>query len=235
MMLTATLASAVLAMTVPLEDPEWYQQRADSDFLLYLSQSFGSADEISEAPYCTVSDGYETANCQALVDGQLMFGVGTFNGTNFADWEDPSAVATSAVATTVPDYSAEIEEAAAEIEGDTEITRAVIECLPVSFEANVESGHSPDTQRFVVMDDGHSVRIEDFAEESDDTLSSPRVECLAERLGLPQWIFVQMAMTDGGTIDVPGYSVSWAYSGENFAASVFLIYDDTVGGGQSID
>jgi hypothetical protein len=61
---------------------------------------------------------------------------------------------------------------------------------------------------------------------------SPRLECLAEQLGLPEWVFVQMAMSDEGVLDVPGYTVSWSLSGESYVVSAFLVYDSEVGGGQ---
>jgi hypothetical protein len=122
---------AALMMTVlPGDhDLEWYQLRADSDFLLYLSQQFGSANAISPGPYCTVSDDFQTATCRALMDGVVVVGDGTFNGTEFVDWEDPAVVET-----TVPDYS-------------TAITDAVVTCQRRDY----DDPH-PEAQRSSSMD-----------------------------------------------------------------------------------
>lgn len=106
---------------------------------------------------------------------------------------------------------------------DTPIGRAAAACRETV----------PDRE-FFEMDEGHSVRIDEFADVADNTIIAPAVRCFADELDLPDWIFAQMDFVDVGSVDVPGYTVSWRLSGESFFVSQFLIYDVTVGGGSSL-
>jgi hypothetical protein len=110
----------------------------------------------------------------------------------------------------------------------TAIGDAVVTCEEVPY-ADVEGSGS---NGFFLLDDGHSVSIQDAAslDVAPMRVAAPRFQCLAEELGLPEWLAVRMALPAAdNSITIGQYTITWALG--DAGVSQFLIYDQVAGAG----
>jgi hypothetical protein len=112
----------------------------------------------------------------------------------------------------------------------TAIGDAVVTCEEAQY-ADVDGSG---TNGFFLLDDGHSVSIQDAAslEVAPRRVVSARFQCVSGELGLPEWLAVRMTLPSANnTITVGHYTITWAL-GEG-GVSQFLIYDDVAAAGQT--
>jgi hypothetical protein len=109
----------------------------------------------------------------------------------------------------------------------TTIGDAVVTCEEAPY-ADVDGSA---TNGFFLLDDGHSVSIQDSAslDVAPRRIVAPRFQCVADELGLPEWLAVRMTMPSAdNSITVGQYTITWALGDD--AVSQFLIYDEVAGG-----
>lgn len=104
------------SVPVPQHQPDWYQNRAEITFTEYLIDTQGSST-VSPGPYCSVSEDYQTASCQAEVDGVIQAWVGTLSEPDegYFVWLTAESVAASAAvdAATSPEEAFTVDAGAA--------------------------------------------------------------------------------------------------------------------------
>jgi hypothetical protein len=124
------------------------------------------------------------------------------------------ALASVVLATTVPPPTA--------------IGDAVVTCEEAQF-ADVDGSG---TNGFFLLDDGHSVAIQDAAslDVAPRRVVAPRFQCVADELGLPEWLAVRMTLPSAdNSITIGQYTITWALGDDG--VSQFLIYDEVAGAG----
>ena len=124
------------------------------------------------------------------------------------------ALASVVLATTVPPPTA--------------IGDAVVTCEEAQF-ADVDGSG---TNGFFLLDDGHSVAIQDAAslDVAPRRAVAPRFQCVADELGLPEWLAVRMTLPSAdNSITIGQYTITWALGDDG--VSQFLIYDEVAGAG----
>jgi hypothetical protein len=104
----------------------------------------------------------------------------------------------------------------------TPIGDAVVVCDEQSF-GNVDASG---TNGYFVLDDGHSVAIQEtaFVDVAPMRVVAPRFDCLAGELGFPAWLPVLMAMPSASNpITIGEYTIAWSLGPDG--TSQFLVYD----------
>jgi hypothetical protein len=112
----------------------------------------------------------------------------------------------------------------------TAIGDAVVACEEAQY-ADVDGSG---TNGFFLLDDGHSISIQDAAslDVAPQRVVSARFQCVAEELRLPEWLAVRMALPSAdNTITVGQYTITWALG--DGGVSQFLIYDEVAAAGQT--
>jgi hypothetical protein len=112
----------------------------------------------------------------------------------------------------------------------TAIGDAVVTCEEAQY-ADVDGSG---TNGFFLLDDGHSVSIQDAAslDVAPRRVVSARFQCVADALGLPEWLAVRMTLPAAdNSITIGQYTVTWALG--DGGISQFLIYDEVAAAGQT--
>jgi hypothetical protein len=110
----------------------------------------------------------------------------------------------------------------------TGIGDAVVACEDAQYADLDGSG----TNGFFLLDAGHSVSIQDAAslDVAPRRVVSARFQCVAEELGLPEWLTVRMTLPSAdNSITIGQYTITWALGDDGI--SQFLIYDEVSGAG----
>jgi hypothetical protein len=112
----------------------------------------------------------------------------------------------------------------------TAIGDAVVICEEAQY-ADVDGSG---TNGFFLLDDGHSVSIQDAAslDVAPRRVVSARFQCVAGELGLPEWLAVRMTLPSAdNSITIGQYTITWALG--DGGISQFLIYDEVAASGQT--